>query len=202
MKGYLIYKEKTTKELKKLLSSGDAIFGKYRPQAIAFIKYLHSDFDNHVAFIEETSGINVNQIKLEQVFPKRYKWFVSDVALRGLRTYLKEVEHRVGEFEGGKENNLRLLIGVHFLRFVLLTKIVLLYLDTYAEGVQTGFITDGSRYTLDNLGINRTILKYLDVFQEYDSKTIDDWLAMTVEDSKIKLFFSTMKRIMTILQIK
>ena len=119
-----------------------------------------------------------------------------------LRTYLKEVEHRVGEFEGGKENNLRLLIGVHFLRFVLLTKIVLLYLDTYAEGVQTGFITDGSRYTLDNLGINRTILKYLDVFQEYDSKTIDDWLAMTVEDSKIKLFFSTMKRIMTILQIK
>lgn len=200
LRGYLFYKDKTLIELRKFLTSGDSIFGKFRPQAMDFIKYAKDELDTELDTMANNGGFELDSIVLEKVFPTKYKWFVRDVKLKALRSYLKEVESRIQEFQGGKEDNLRLLIGVHFLRFVLLTKLVTLYVSTYSEMKRVGLNVDN--LTISEIGIGQSILKYILSFEEFDNKTIDDWLNLVVDSNLMKYYFSTMKRIMSILDFK
>lgn len=200
MRGYLFYKDKTLLELRKFLTVGDSIFDKFRPQAVSFIKYAKSDLDSELELMAQNGNFSLESINLENVFPTKYKWFVKDVKLKSLRKYLHEVESRIGEFQGGKEDNLRLLVGIHFLRFLLLSKIVTLYVSTYSEMRRVGL--DADKLTLNDLGLGQSILKYINSFEEFDTKTIDDWLALSVDSSTMKYYFSTMKRIMTILDFR
>lgn len=200
MRGYLFYKDKTLIELRKFLTVGDSIFGKFRQQAVSFIKYAKSDLDSELDLMAQNGNFSLESINLENVFPTKYKWFVKDVKLKSLRKYLHEVEGRISEFQGGKEDNLRLLVGIHFLRFLLLSKIVTLYVSTYSEMRRVGL--DAEKLTLNDLGLGQSILKYINSFEEFDTKTIDDWLALSVDNSTMKYYFSTMKRIMTILDFR
>ena len=96
---------------------------------------------------------------MENVFPLSISGLLRNVKLKSLRKYLHEVEGRISEFQGGKEDNLRLLVGIHFLRFLLLSKIVTLYVSTYSEMRRVGL--DAEKLTLNDLGLGQSILKYI-----------------------------------------
>ncbi len=194
MKAYLLYKDKSIKEFKKLINTGGGVFDKYRMMAVAFIRYARSGLDENLARYGES--IDLSSIQLEKVFPANYKWFVKNMKLVELRKYIKEVNSRADEFQG-KEDNLKVMVGVHFLRFVLLTKLVESYLSVAASMASAGM--DVSTFTLQKAGIGKAVLKYLNDFEDYDSKTIDDWKNASIDSGTAKYFYSSMKRIMTIL---
>lgn len=195
MRAYLIYKDKSLKGFKRLMNAGGgAVFDKYRAFAVSFIKYAKSDLDKNLAMYDQE--LNIESITLENVFPKKYKWMVSDRALKTLRKYLDSLEDRVNDFQG-KEDNLKVLIGLVFLRFVLITKIVETYLINLVNMKRSG--QDVSNVNLEDIGIGRNILKYFNQFEEFDAKTIDDWLNVKIDPSTAAYFYSSMKRILNIL---
>lgn len=195
MRAYVLYKDKSIKGFKKLLNSGGSIFDKYRPLATSFIRYAGGDFDKNLA--EYDALLDLNSIRLEDIFPKTYKWMVSDVSLKNIRNYLLSVESRITEFEGGKEDNLKILVGLLFLRFVLLTKIVETYLVTVSEMKKGGM--DISNVTLQDIGIGKSLLKYFNILNDFDNKSVDDWIAYKSDPATAKYFYSSMKRILAIL---
>ena len=137
MKSYILYKDKSIKGFKRLLNSGGSIFDKYRPLAVSFIRYASNDLDKNFAIYDDTLG-GVDNINLEDIFPKKYKWLVSNTAFKNLRDYLNSVEDRITEFEGGKEDNLKVLVGYLFVRLVIVTKIVDTYLATASSMKESG----------------------------------------------------------------
>ena len=195
MRAYVYYKDKSIIGFKRLVNSGGGIFDKYRTLAVSFIKYAGSDLDKNLAIYD--AELDINSIRLEDVFPKQYKWFVSDMALKSLREYLKSIEGRITEFEGGKEDNLKIMVGILFLRFVLLTKIVETYLTVASEMKKSG--QDISSLTLNDIGIGKSLLKFFDVFHDFELKSVDDWLNGTIDTAAANYFYSSMKRILSIL---
>ena len=194
MRAYVLYKDKTVKSFKKLINAEGSIFDKYRVFAIHFLKYAQNELDRNLA--EYDSILDFNTLDLESVFPKKYKWLISNIALKNHRSYLKNLESRITEFEN-KEDNLKLLVGIQFLRFLIVTKIVETYLSASCELKKSG--ADVSKLTLSDIGINKRIMKWLDIFQEFDNKTVDDWLNLTVDYATASYFYSSMKRILSIL---
>lgn len=195
MRAYLIYKDKSLKGFKKLVNSGNSIFDKYRALASSFIRYAGSDLDKKIN--EYSTVIDVNAINLESVFPTNYRWLVSNKALKDYRSYLENLEDRITEFEGGKEDNLKIAVGVLFVRFVLITKIVETYLEAAVSLKKNG--KDISNLTLDNIGIGKSVLKYFQDLNTLGSKTVDDWLNYKADPVTAKYFYSSMKRILSIL---
>lgn len=195
MRAFLVYKDKTAKGFRKLTNSGSGIFDKYRTLAVSFLRYSISDLDTNLA--EYDTELDLNSIKLESIFPVKYKWMVSDVALRQSRKYLETLETRITEFENGKEDNLKLLVGYLFLRYTLLVKLVETYMvSAYNIKKSGGNITN---LTMEEIGVTKRILKYFDGLQDLGNKSIDDWLNMKVDPTVAKHFYSSMKRILTIL---
>lgn len=195
MKAYLVYKDKTEKGFKHLVNAGSGIFDKYRTLAVTFIRYSHTDLDAKLA--EYDKVLNLDSIKLEQVFPTKYKWLVSNTSLMASRKYLKSLEERITEFQGGKEDNLKILVGILLLKFILITKIVETYCATAVNIKKSG--GNVTNLTLADIGINNQVLKYYAQFEDLGEKTIDDWLNMTVDPAVAKHFYSSMKRILKIL---
>lgn len=195
MKSYILYKDKSLKRFKRLLNSGGSIFDKYRSLAVSFIRYASDDLDKNFAIYDDTLG-GVDNINLEDIFPKNYKWLVSDKAFKNLRDYLNSVEDRITEFEGGKEDNLKVLVGYLFVRLVIVTKIVDTYLATASSMKESGMRVSKD---ITGIGIGKTTLKYLDVLQELQDKTVDDWLALNLDFATANYFYSSMKRVMSIL---
>lgn len=195
MRAFVLYKDKSVKGFKKLVNSGDAIFDKYRTLATSFLRYASTDLDKNLALYD--AELDINLINLEDVFPKKYKWLVSDLALKKERNYLNSVENRITEFEGGKEDNLKVLVGVLFLRFVLITKLVETYLAAASELKKGG--EDVSSLSIRDIGIGNSVLKYFDVLEEYDNKSVDDWINAKIDSAAAKYFYSSMKRILSIL---
>lgn len=195
MRAFLVYKDKTAKGFRKLTNSGSGIFDKYRTLAVSFLRYSISELDTNLA--EYDTELDLNSIKLESIFPAKYKWMVSDVALRQSRKYLETLETRITEFENGKEDNLKLLVGYLFLRYTLLVKLVETYMVSAYNIKKSGGKVDN--LTMEEIGITKRILKYFDGLQDLGNKSIDDWLNMKVEPTVAKHFYSSMKRILTIL---
>jgi hypothetical protein len=195
MRSYILYKDKSVKGFKRLINSGNSIFDKYRSLATSFIRYAGSDLDTQLSVYAKE--IDINSIALESVFPTKYKWLVSNVALKNSRTYLESLESRITEFEGGKEDNLKILVGILFIRFVLVTKLVETYLGAAVALKKSG--KDVSKLTLSDIGIGKSSLKYFDNFQELGSKTIDDWINYQVDPVTARYFYSSMKRILSVL---
>ena len=194
MRAYILYKDKSVKEFKRLMTSGGQVFDKYRALATSFLRYAGGDLDKNLA--DYDAVFDLNSINLESVFPASYKWLVSNVSLKNLREYLESVEKRITEFDG-KEDNLKILVGMLFLRFVLLTKIIETYLSVVGEIAKSGY--DISQLGLRDIGIGKSVLKYFDTLQDFDTKTVDDWLNYKVDAGTAKYFYSSMKRILSIL---
>lgn len=195
MRAYLVYKDKTVKGFRGLINAGGGIFDKYRTLAVSFIRYANSDLDSKLA--EYSKDLDIDNIRLESVFPTKYRWFVSDVSFRTSRQYLKSIEERITEFQGGKEDNLKILVGILFLRFVLITKLVEMYCSSAINIKRAG--GDIEDLTLEDIGINNQILKHYIKFEDIGAKSIDDWLNMKVDPTAAKHFYSSMKRILKIL---
>ena len=146
---------------------------------------------------EYDKELDLNSIKLEQVFPAKYRWLVSNTSLMSSRNYLKSLENRITEFQGGKEDNLKVLVGVLFLKFVLITKIIETYCTSAVNIKKSG--GNINNLTLADIGINNQILKYYQVFEDIGDKSIDEWLNMTIDPAVARYFYSSMKRILKIL---
>jgi hypothetical protein len=196
MRAYILYKDKSIRGFKKLMNAGGGVFDKYRTQAVKFIRYASTELDTKIAEYDSVLG-DVNSIDLENVFPKTYKWLISDKTLKAQKEYLKNLEGKITEFDG-KEDNLKILVGVQFLRLVLVTKIVEMYLATVSEMKANG--QDISNVSLKDLGIGKSTLKYFDSFEKFQDKSIDDWLNYKADISTAGYFYSAMKRILMILE--
>ena len=194
MRSYILYKDKSVKGFRKLLNAGGGIFDKYRTLATAFMRYAYSDLDDNLANYD--AELDINSIKLEMVFPQKYRWFISDVSLRNSRKYIESINSRITEFQG-KEDNLKIMVGVLFLKFVLITKIVETYCSTLVNLKKAGL--EYKNLGLDDIGINNQILKHYLEFEELGEKSIDDWLKLNIDQSTAKLFYSSMRRILKIL---
>lgn len=193
MKTYLLYKDRSARVFKRMAVGGQ-VFDKYRSLASSFIRYAGSDLDSNLALYGNT--IDIENLKLENVFPPTYRWMVRDIELRSSKDYLENLESRVLEFQG-KEENLKILVGVLFIKFVLITKLVETYLASVVSLKENG--VDISKVGMEDIGIGKTTLKYFDELAEISSKTIDEWLNYKADPVESKYFFSAMKRILTIL---
>lgn len=194
MRSYILYKDKSVKGFKRLLNSGNSIFDKYRSLATSFIRYAGSDLDEKLSSYD--ADLNINSIMLENVFPTKYRWLVSNASLKNAREYLDSLENRITEFEG-KEDNLKILVGILFLKFVLITKVVEMYLEAATSLKRSG--KDVSNLSLETIGIGKSTLKYFDDFEELGNKKIDDWINYKVDEATAKYFYSSMKRILSVL---
>lgn len=193
MKTYLLYKDRSVRSFKRLAGGGQ-VFDKYRSLATSFIRYAGTDLDNNLALYGNT--LDIQSIRLEDVFPAKYRWLVRDVELRNSKDYLENLEQRIQEFQG-KEDNLKILVGVLFIKFVLITKIVETYLSSAVSLKENG--VDISKIDTGDIGIGNSTLKYFDELQTISGKTIDEWLSYTADSVEAKYFYSSMKRILTIL---
>lgn len=194
MRAYVIYKDKSEKSFRKLINAGSGIFDSYRTLATKFIKYSGSDLDAKIA--EYDKELEISSIKLEKVFPTKFRWLISDVSLRTSRNYLKSIEGRITEFQG-KEDNLKILVGILFIKFVLITKLVETYCTAAISLKKNG--KDVSNLTLEDIGIDNKMLKYFSDFEDLSSKSIDDWLKLNIDPVTSKHFYSSMKRMLKIL---
>lgn len=195
MRSYVLYKDKSVKGFKRLTNSGNSIYDKYRSLATSFIRYAGSDLDTKLSSYGKE--IDMNSINLESIFPTKYRWLVSNAALKSSREYLESLESRITEFEGGKEDNLKILVGVLFVKFVLITKLVETYMEAAVSLKRSG--ENISNLTLENIGIGKSVLKYFDHFEDLNSKTLDDWLNYKADPVTAKYFYSSMKRILSVL---
>lgn len=196
MRAYVLYKDKSVKGFKRLMvSGGSSLFDKYKSMANSFIRYAGSDLDENLSSYDAV--LDLNSINLEQVFPTEYRWLVSNQALKNSREYLETLETRITEFEGGKEDNLKMLVGVLFVRFVLVTKIVETYLAVATAMKKNG--KDVSNLKLVDVGIGKSVLKYFDGMEDLCSKTIDEWLNYDADVVVAKYFYSSMKRVLSVL---
>lgn len=196
MRSYILYKDKSVKGFKRLVNSGNGIFGKYRSMASSYIRYAGSDLDKKLS--QYDAVLNLNSITLESVFPTKYRWLISNISLRNSWQYLKSLEDRITEFNSDElKENLKILVGVLFLKFVLLTKIIETYLEAATTLKNAGH--DVSNLTLADIGIGKQVLKYFDDFEELANKSIDDWLAYKPDPATVRYFGSSMKRILSIM---
>lgn len=189
-----MYKDKSAKGFKRLINAGSGVFGKYRTFAVSYLKYSMSDLD--VKFAEYDKVVDLNSIVLENVFPTKYKWLVSDKALRGYRDYLRSLEKRITEFENGKEDNLKVLVGILFIRYVLLNRLVEVYLSATYEMRKSGALAENVFLDLGDVGISNQVMKYYMILKDFGDRSIDDWLKVTIPEDEAKRFYSTMKRVM------
>lgn len=197
MRAYILYKDKSVKGFRRLVNSGGGVYDKYRALAVSFLRYASGELDKNLA--EYDKVLDLNSIRLENVFPKNYKWLISDATLKSDRAYLNSIESRITEFEGGKEDNLKLMVGVQFLKLVLLTKIVETYLSAAASLKSAGMEPKTGTLRLIDLGIGKSVFKYFDILQEFQNKSIDDWLNYKSDPATANYFFSSMKRILSVL---
>jgi len=194
MKAYIVYKDKSEKSFRRLINAGSGIFDSYRTLATKFIRYSGSELDARLA--EYDKDLEISSIKLEKVFPVKFRWLISDVSLRTSRNYLKTLEGRITEFQG-KEDNLKIMVGILFIKFVLITKLVETYCTAAISLKKEG--NDVSNLNLEDIGIDNQLLKYFKDFEDLSSKSIDDWLNITVDQVTAKHFYSSMKRMLKIL---
>lgn len=194
MKAFLRYNYRNTRGFKKLVSS--KVFDHYKPLAVSFIRDMSSDFDKRLATYSELG--DVSGIKLEDVFPPKLRWLVKDKNLLARSNYLTEVEKRIDEFQG-KETNLVVLVGTLFLEWVILDKLVEIYLQNIHSIYLVGDETIIPQITLADCGVGNSLLKFLYKFESVSDKTVDDWLNATFDAGYDSYFQVRMKRILMIL---
>lgn len=195
MKKFLVYKDKNAKVFKRMITSGSHLFDKYKNYAVAYLKYVNSDFDKNLS-TELVKAPGLGNVELENIVPKKYKWVMKDINLRGFTLFMKELEERVSEFES-KEDTLKMVIGICFLRFMLTCKLVDIYCATAALMVENGMVLE--EIDFDTLGIGKSVMRYFDDFEVLGSKTIDEWLKYNCDGVELKFFQTALKRISAIL---
>ena len=194
MNEYLYYESKATLIFKKIAASG-VDFDKYKVNVTAFLNYMNKGFKNNMDMYK-ISIPNLLDIKLENIIDAKYKFLLRGIDLKHTILFLTELETRIKDFEK-KPTNLKLLVGTYFLQYVIITKIV----EAYLGAVSTYNVSDPNNinYTLRDIGIDSSILKYYLMFEDLRQKTIDDWLNLSIDAMEEQYITSAFKRILVIL---
>lgn len=193
MKDFLFFEQKSLLVFKKLLSSS-VEQGKIKTNMISFVKYMSDQFDKNLDLYR--SNMRVDDVVLENVIDAKYRFLLKGTDLRHYVTFLQELEKRLPEFNN-KEGNLRVLVGIYFFYFVLVTKLV----ETYLGAVSTYNITDPNniKYKLQDIGIDNSILRYFALLEDMRVKTIDEWLRANIDLVEEKYYLNALSRILIIL---
>lgn len=195
MQQYLYFERKSTLLFTKIISSG-IDFGKIRMSMVNFVKYVKDDYSKNMEMYKVAIP-DMESINLEQVIDAKYRFMVRGKDLKAYVAFLNEVQGRMKDFKGKKDSNLKILLGMYFLYYVLIIKIVEVYFGTLASYEATP-TTIGS-LELKDIGIDKKILKYFEEFEEMREKTIDEWLAIEIDSVEEKYYLSALKRIFNIL---
>ena len=193
MKDFVYYTDKSTLLFRKFISSG-VNFDLLKPNIVSFLTYVEGDYAKNLALYRTT--LDIDSIVLENVIDAKYRFLMRGIDLKHYVSFLTELHTRVADFEK-KEINLRLLLGIYLLQFMVTIKIV----ETFLGALATYNVTDPNnlQYKLSDIGIDSSVLRYFMSFDKMREKTIDDWSAMSLDATEDKYMVKALKRIYTIL---
>lgn len=196
MKDFLFFETKTNLIFKKLVASG-IDFDKYKVNINVFLKYMSTDFKDNLELYK--TSLNIEDIKLENIIDAKYRFILRGVELKNTVIFLTELETRLKDFKG-KELNLKMLVSIYFLYYVTIVKLV----ETYLGAISTYNVTDPNNinYTLRDIGIDNSVLKYYALFEDLRQKNIDEWIKLDIDAVEDRYITSAIKRILTILGVQ
>jgi hypothetical protein len=194
MQQFKFFNEKTKIAMRKLVKSSGVDLGKMKQSVLAFLKYMDTDFESNMELYKAT--LDVDNINLDTIINVKYKFLLKGIELKNSVRYLKSLTARVKDFKG-KESNLKVLLGIQILYYMLVVKLVEIYLgalSTYAANKQ-----DTSNIKLKDIGIDNKILKFFAELEDLKLKTIDEWIALDISDIEENYYLSAFRRIFIIL---
>lgn len=182
---YRRYLKSSIRGFKRLSSVDNKIFDKYRSLAISYLQDFNSSYGDKLNEYDE-----VISTKLDRILPTQYRWLLSNTNLDALSDVLDNLEDNITDFEN-KEDNLKVYVGFLFLRFVLTNYILDFYVSVYMNNM--------SENEDPNKILSKRVLKYLDPMEELSKKTRDEWVNVNLDSSTAKYFYTSMKRILSII---
>jgi hypothetical protein len=193
MKEFLYFENRATLLFRGIISSGVSL-DKMKLGMSSFIKYVDKEFKEHLETFNV--ALDFNSIQLDTIIDAKYKFLLKGVELKNCVSFLQDFENRQKDFKG-KDENLRALLGFYFLYYMVVVRIV----ETYLGALTTYNVTDPNnvKYTLKDIGIDMSVLKFFANFEDLRVKTIDDWLALNITPAEDRYFVLALKRIFAIL---
>ena len=182
---YRRYLKSSIRGFKRLSSVDNKILDKYRSLAISYLQDFNSSYGDKLNEYDE-----VISTKLDRILPAQYRWLLSNTNLDALSDVLDNLEDNITDFEN-KEDNLKVYVGFLFLRFVLTNYILDFYVSVYMNNM--------SENEDPNKILSKRVLKYLDPMEELSKKTRDEWVNVNLDSSTAKYFYTSMKRILSII---
>lgn len=182
---YRRYLKSSIRGFKRLSSVDNKIFDKYRSLAISYLQDFNSSYGDKLNEYDE-----VISTKLDRILPTQYRWLLSNTNLDALSDVLDNLEDNITDFEN-KEDNLKVYVGFLFLRFVLTNYILDFYVSVYMNNM--------SENEDPNKILSKKVLRYLDPIEELSKKTRDEWVNVDIDSSTAKYFYTSMKRILSII---
>jgi hypothetical protein len=178
------------REFKKIVNSGVDL-DKCKPNIKAFINYVTGDFETQMNLYKGV--INVDSIKLENLVSTKYLHLVRGTYLRDTTSFVEEIVKRVDEFKGN-EPALRVMIEFYALYFVIVVKLV----DVYLGSISAFSVTDPNymNYKFDDIGIDDSVLRYYKLIEDIKQKTINEWKVAKISDTEERYLSSAIKRIL------
>lgn len=182
---YRRYLKSSIRGFKRLSSVDNKIFDKYRSLAISYLQDFNSSYGDKLNEYDE-----VISTRLDRILPTQYRWLLSNTNLDALSDVLDNLEDNITDFEN-KEDNLKVYVGFLFLRFVLTNYILDFYVSVYMNSI--------SENEDPNKILSKKVLRYLDPIEELSKKTRDEWVNVDIDSSTAKYFYTSMKRILSII---
>jgi hypothetical protein len=154
------------------------------------VNFAQKDFPARLQEYGKT--INVNSIVLENVVDAKYKFLLKGIELREALKFVQELVSRMDEFKG-KDNSLIVVVGFYALYYSIILKLVDVYLGAVAAFNAAG---STNTYSLNDVGIDESILRYYRLMENIREKTVDEWIAIDCTDVEERYISSATKRIL------
>lgn len=193
MREFKTFVDKTFIDFKKIVTSGSCS-DRYKNNVNSFLSYVSGDFEDKYKRCEkEVNGFT--NVVLENVVDVKYRFLFKNQDLKSCRDFINTFVSRMKDFSGN-ENSMKILVGFYLLYFVVVVKLV----DIYMESVlaYAGMGKDTSTLTLSDMGIDNDILKFYKLFENLREKSIDDWIGISPNAGEEKYMSSAVKRILLI----
>lgn len=192
MKDFRYFEKIMTRNFKKIVTSGIDL-GKYELNLKKFIRYVDEDFQTQLDLYKDV--IDIDNIVLERIINAKYKFLLKGQDLRDAASFIENLVSRLDEFKGN-ENTLKVLIGFYSLYYLIIVKLVDIYLGAMVSYEMSG--TGTVNLDLNALGVDGSVLKYYTLIEDIREKSIDEWLNVTYTDAEERYISSAIKRIMMI----
>lgn len=189
LKDFLYFNEYMSKEFLKILQSSVDL-NLFEKHVRSMVNFAQKDFPARLQEYGKT--INVNSIVLENVVDAKYKFLLKGIELREALKFVQELVSRMDEFKG-KDNSLIVVVGFYALYYSIILKLVDVYLGAVAAFNAAG---STNTYSLNDVGIDESILRYYRLMENIREKTVDEWIAIDCTDVEERYISSATKRIL------